>query len=104
GHRRPPQLRLESVGVNAIDHLFHVRIAGGEFLRVDIPIALDSLPAVVEGGPAKTELGDDGQGAVDLLNLEVAAVAPGAPDRLERLRRRVWKSDSRGDHDLAVFA
>src|SRR3954468_20577546 len=89
--------------MNAIDHLFHVGIAAGKLLGINVPIAFGSLPAVIERHPAEAELSNDGQGIVDLLGLEPAAIAPSTPDRLKGLGWGLWETNSLSDHDLAVF-
>ena len=88
GQRRPPQLRLESGRVNALYHGLHVRIAGRELGRVRPPVAFGDLPAVVDHRPAEAELLHHRQAVEDLLRCELAAIAPRAPDRLERVLRR----------------
>src|SRR5579885_3916634 len=90
--------------MDAVYHLFHVGVAARKFLWVNLPIALDRLPAVIERYPAEAELVDDGKGSVNLLRLKAAAITPGAPDRLESLRRRLRKPHSLRHHNPAIFA
>jgi hypothetical protein len=100
--RRPPDLRAQSGGVDPVDERLHVGVAARELLRDRPPVALGHLPAVVERRPAEAEPLRERQRRDHLVDGEVAAVAPRAPDRLERARRRGRQLDALFAHHRGV--
>ncbi len=82
--RGPPQLRFESLCVDAIDQRFHVGVAVGKLLGVYAPIAIVVLPTIVQRDPGEAHLLDRWKRVVHLLELHRAAVTPRAPDRAKR--------------------
>ena len=61
GQRRPPQLGLETFGVNLVHQRPHVGVAIRKLLRLQEPIALRGLPAVIQRDPGEAEFLHDGQ-------------------------------------------
>ena len=100
--RSPPQLGLEARRVDGVHERLHVGVAS-RVLRGDRrPVAFRHLPAVVEGHPAEAELLHDRQAGEDLVGREGAAVAPRAPDRLERRPRCHGRAEALAAHEPAV--
>jgi hypothetical protein len=62
------------------------------------------LPAVVESDPGKSQLLGGREGVVNLFQLDVAAVSPGAPDGAEGAVGRGRHLKSLMDHETAEFA
>src|ERR1019366_2763168 len=89
--------------MNSINQGFHVSAAVGEFLRVECPITVVILPAIVECDPGEAHLLDRRKRVIDLLELYRPTIPPSAPDRAKSAvwRRRHLKSLPH--HEAAVF-
>src|ERR1039458_115855 len=99
-----PQLGLETFGMNLVHQRAHIRVAMRKLLRLEEPIALCGLPAVIQRDPGEAELFHDRKRAVDLAGRELPAVSPGAPDGTERAIGRCVKMNALRNHHVAVIA
>ena len=104
GQRRPPQLGLETFGVNLVDEGPHIGIAVWKLLWLQEPITLRSLPSVVQRDPGEAELFHDRKRAIDLARRELPAVSPSAPDGTECAIGRSVKMNALRNHHFAVIA
>ena len=104
GQRRPPQLGLEAFGVDLVHQGPHIGVALWKLLRLEEPIALRGLPAVIQRDPGEAQLFHDRKRAVDLAGRELPAVSPGAPDGAERAVGRCVKMNALRNHHLAIIA
>src|SRR5271169_312344 len=82
----------------------HVGVTVRKLLRLQEPVALRGLPAIIDGHPGESKLLNHRQSVIDLAWSEFAAVAPGAPDGPEGTFRRGIEPHALRNHDLTVIA
>src|SRR4029077_2275269 len=73
-----------------------------KFLRIELPVTIIFLPAVIQRDPGKSHPLNCWQCLVDLLRLEVAPVSPSAPDRSKSALRRFGHLEALFHHELTV--
>src|SRR6516162_287347 len=75
--RQPPELHLDSLLVESLDHVFYGRPGKRRLAR--LPVAVVVEPAVVEGGPMNSKLLQLGNRVEHLFWRDSKLVAPAAP-------------------------
>lgn len=100
--RSPPQARPQAGVPDLPGEGPHVRRAPRELPRVQLPVALVGLPAVVEHRPLEADLTHLGERGDDLLDGEVPLVAPGTPHGFQSRFGRPGRTPADVAHVVAV--
>ena len=88
--------------MNPAHHRPDVSIAVGKLLRIELPVTIIVLPAVIQRDPGKSHSLNFWQCVVNLLRLEVAPVSPSAPDRSKSTLRGFGHLKALFHHELTV--